>query len=189
MLLPLDDSFDITDNNNNTSTMTVFIALSSLLGRCESSLGSCDECRLCVKRLPSHDISTQAHVESCRCACVFVRSGWFSWQSPSVWCCRCACVFVQADSADNHRQSDATQQLDQFKYENDKLKIALAQRSLIACSLPSHSAIVPKWLKLYFIARSLHHSFSSTYEGVPSSGVYKYRQGMKNLQLFASTTL
>jgi len=49
--------------------------------------------------------------------------------------------FVQADSADNHRQSDATQQLDQFKYENDKLKIALAQRSLIAYSVPSHAEL------------------------------------------------
>jgi len=169
MLLPLDDSFDITDNNNNTSTMTVFIALSSLLGCCESSLGSCDECRLCVKRLPSHDISTQAHVESCRCACVFVRSGWFSWQSPSVWCYTAAGP-VQV----RERQAE----------DCSCTKVSHCIFCTITCR------IVPKWLKLSFIARSLHHSsFFSTYEGAPSSGVHKYRQGMKNLQLFASTTL
>jgi len=57
-------------------------------------------------------------------------------QNYSVSCSHCDCDVLQNESADRPtRQTDSSsdsgtqqQQLDQLRYENDKLKIALAQR-------------------------------------------------------------
>jgi len=55
---------------------------------------------------------------------------------------------MQNDSADRTRQSDGSngtqqhQQLEQFRYENDKLKIALAQRYVSLSSCTSHMPLL-----------------------------------------------